>query len=133
MNNRPNQRQNNPLSSLLQNILGGGGGQNQQGPPPGAPFPHGGGPPPGPPPKFSPKQSPASMQATANAGTYAVDPGAIRPCVGKYVYIWLRGGYSFWAWLTFVGRRSVAGYRWTGHRWVYFGIDRRQIVSFVCY
>ncbi len=126
-----NNRQ-NPLASIMQNILG-GGGQQQIGPPPGPPFPSGGGPPPGPPPSFKPNQSPSALQASPGTGAYAVDPGALRPCLRRYVYIWLRGGYSFWAWLTFVGRNSVAGYRWTGRRWVYFGIDRRQIVSFVCY
>lgn len=135
-----NNRQFNPLS-FLGNILNGGG--QQQGPPSGPPFPSGGGPPAGPPPQFTPQQSAATQQFGGpgvgaqqfgpGVGTYAVDPGAIRPCIGRYVYIWLRGGYAFWAWLTFVGRQSVAGYRWTGYRWVYFGIDRRRIVSFACY
>ncbi|WP_257352045.1 hypothetical protein [Pseudalkalibacillus decolorationis] len=130
-------RQFNPLS-FLQNMLGGGQQQGpSSGPPTGPPFPSGGGAPPGPPPQFTPQQSLSTQQYGSQGGqgvgTYAVDPGAIRPCVGTYVYIWVRGGYSFWAWLTFVGRQSVAGYRWTGYRWVYFGIDRRRIISFVCY
>jgi hypothetical protein len=32
----------------------------------------------------------------------------------------------------FVGRNSVAGWRWNGFRWVYFGVDLRRIDSFVC-
>ena len=34
---------------------------------------------------------------------------------------------------TFVGRTSVAGFRWTGRRWVFSGFDLRRIESFTCY
>lgn len=94
----------------------------------GAPFgPQGGqfGPPSGPPPAYTPQQ--------AQVGVYAVDPGAIRRCRFRFTYIWLTTGQSFWAWLVFVGRRSVSGWRWTGYRWVYFGIDLDYIASFQCY
>ena len=64
---------------------------------------------------------------------YAIDPGAITPCLNKYVYLWLENGKSFWAYLTFVGRRSASGYRWNCNRWVYFSIDLKRIDSFVCY
>ena len=30
----------------------------------------------------------------------AIDQGAIRPCLRKFVYIWPRRGRGFWAWLT---------------------------------
>ena len=85
------------------------------------------GPPSGPPPSFIPQQAQA-----ATPGLLAVDPGAIRPCAFRFVYIWLTSGQQFWAWLVFVGPRSVAGWRWTGFRWVYFGVDLRSIRSFVC-
>ena len=62
----------------------------------------------------------------------AIDPVAIRPCKYRYVYIWLTNGTSFWAWLTCVGKRSVAGYKWNGNRWVYFCTDLRRIESFFC-
>jgi hypothetical protein len=65
-------------------------------------------------------------------GTMAVDPDAIRPCLFKYVYIWTRRKSPYWAWLTYVGRRSVAGYRWNGKRWIYFGTDLKRIDSFIC-
>ncbi|EDU36015.1 MULTISPECIES: hypothetical protein [Clostridium] len=65
--------------------------------------------------------------------TYAVDPGALRPCVFKYVYIWLDNGNSFWAWLTYVGRKSASGWRWNSQRWVYFGVDLNCIDYFECY
>lgn len=109
-------------------------GQGQGGPgfpppfPPGQPGQQAGGMPPGPPPSFVP-QMPLGQQI----GTFAVDPGAIRPCRFRFVYIWLDNGRSFWAWLTFVGRRSVAGYQWTGFRWRYFAVDVDRIDFFVCY
>ncbi len=108
-------------------IPGGPGGGPQLGPP----SPGGAGQPPAPPPSFTPSQSQA--QTFAGPGVFAVDPGAIRPCVRRYVFIWLDSGQRFWAWLVFVGRRSAAGWRWTGRRWVYFGIDLDRIESFICF
>ncbi|MBU5483613.1 hypothetical protein KQI86_04675 [Clostridium sp. MSJ-11] len=87
--------------------------------------PGAGRPPSGPPPSFTPSQP--QFQALA------VDPGAIRPCLFRFVFIWPRRGRGFWAWLTFVGPRSVAGFRWTGSRWVFFGMDLRQIDQFTCF
>lgn len=66
-------------------------------------------------------------------GPKAIDPGAIRRCRNRFVYLVLDNGREFWAWLSFVGRRSIAGWRWNGFRWVYFGIDLRRIDSFYCY
>lgn len=113
-------------------------GQHQgppQGPPPGQ---HQGpshgqhqGPPSGPPPTHTPSQHQAQFHA--GPGAMAVDPGSIRPCLFRYVYIWPRRGRGYWAWLTNVGRRSVSGFKWNGRRWVYFGIDLRSIESFICY
>ncbi|MGY0373428.1 hypothetical protein [Clostridium sp. JNZ J1-5] len=102
-------------------------------PPSGAPGGGAGGPsgrpPMGPPPSFTPSKA----QTKAQPGVKAVDPGSIRRCMFRYVYIWLDNGRSFWAWVTYVGRRSLSGYRWMGYRWVYFGIDLRRIDSFICY
>lgn len=94
------------------------------------------GPPSGPPPSHTPTQP--HLGGSGGPGgpgvqPYAVDPGALRPCTYRYVYLWLRNGNSFWAWLTFVGPRSASGFRWNGFNWVYFGIDLRRIVSFQCY
>ena len=118
---------------------GGGPPFGQPGGPPfgqpgGPPFgqPGGGlssGPPSGPPPSFVPSQ----MAAQQGIGILAINPGAIRPCRFRYVYLWLDNGQQFWAWLVFVGSRSIAGWRWLGFRWVYFGIDLDRIESFVCY
>jgi hypothetical protein len=81
------------------------------------------------PPNFTP-QEPKAQQFGAEA---FVDSGAIKPCVFRFVYIWPRRGNGFWAWLTFVGRRSVSGFRWERNRWVYFGMDLRDIRSFQCF
>ncbi len=97
------------------------------GPPPG-PSPGPGqqaGPPTAPPPAYTPTKS-------QQIGVMAVDPGAIRGCLFRYTYVWLTNRQQFWFYPTFVGRRSVAGYRWNGFMWVYFGIDLRRIESFQC-
>jgi hypothetical protein len=84
------------------------------------------GPPMYPPPTVFPKK------IVPEFGAKAVDFGALGPCTFRYVYIWMKNGSSFWAWLTYVGRRSVSGWRWNGAFWVYFGVDIRRIDSFVC-
>ncbi|MFC2947476.1 hypothetical protein [Virgibacillus sediminis] len=137
MNHRPwppsdEERQFN-LPQFVWNQLFGQGGPGL-GPPggfPGGPggFPGGpGGQPAGapstPPPPFTPDQNQFQL--------YAVDPGGIRGCLYRFTYIWLRRD-SFWFYPTFVGRNSIAGYRWQGRRWVYFGIDLDRIESFQCY
>lgn len=99
-----------------------------QGPGPGPGYGPSGGPPSGPPPSVTPQ-----LKAQPGYGVQAVDPGSIRRCRNRFVYLQLRNGREFWAWLTFVGRSSVSGWRWTGYRWVYFGISLRQIESFYCY
>ncbi|RSD27272.1 hypothetical protein EJA10_11865 [Mesobacillus subterraneus] len=85
-----------------------------------------GGPPSSPPPAFVPQE--------AQASAFAVDPGGIRRCLYRYTYVWLNNGSSFWFYPIFVGRTSVAGWRWRRRwGWVYFGIDLRQIRSFQCF
>lgn len=86
--------------------------------------PGGGGAPTTAPPPYTPQE-----QVTA----FAVDPGGIRRCMYRFTYIWLNNGSSFWFYPVFVGRNSVAGWRWSRRRgWVYYGIDLRQIRSFQC-
>lgn len=79
--------------------------------------------PPGRPPERTPEK---------RASLYAVDPGAIRNCLFQYTYVWLINGNSFWMYPTFVGRRSVSGYRWTKFGWTYIGIDLNLIETFLC-
>lgn len=84
----------------------------------------GGGPPSSPPPAYVPQE-----QATA----FAVDPGGIRRCMFRFTYVWLVDGRSFWFYPIFLGRNSIAGWRWSRRRgWVYYGMDLRQIRSFQC-
>lgn len=82
-------------------------------------------PPSSPPPQFTPSQPAATA--------FAIDPGAIVGCLFRNTYVWLRNGNSFWFFPTFVGRTSVAGFRWTGRMWVFTGVDLRSIVSFTCF
>ena len=63
---------------------------------------------------------------------FAVDPDNISGCLYHYTYIWPRNGRPYWFYPTFIGRRSVAGYRWTGLFWVYAGVDVNQIREFQC-
>ena len=110
------------------------GPQGPQGPPSQG---QGQGAPTGPPPNIVPSEAKAT-QLNANVQgpgqvTTFVDPGAIFPCRNRFSYIWLRGGRSFWAYITFVGRTSLSGFRWNGRRWIYFGVELRRIRSFICY
>ncbi|WP_221175148.1 hypothetical protein [Alteribacter keqinensis] len=106
-------------------------GQGQQGGP--------GGPPPGPPPSTPPAQmqagpAAASVQGAGGAQVFAVDPGSLYGCLFRYTYIRLITGQRFWFWPVFIGRTSVAGWRWRPreYRWVYTGFDTRLILSFSC-
>ncbi|WP_409293783.1 hypothetical protein V1498_11550 [Peribacillus sp. SCS-26] len=78
-----------------------------------------------PPPAFTPQQP--------TAQTFAVDPGGIRRCLYRNTYVWLNNGRSFWFYPTFVGRTSIAGFRWRGFGWVYYGTNLRRIRSFQCF
>jgi hypothetical protein len=88
-------------------------------------------PPMGPPPAATPSK--AEAEAKMGPSAHAVEPRTLRPCLYRFVYIWPRRERGFWAWPIFVGRRSVSGFRWNGRRWVYFGMNLRQIDSFICY
>ncbi|MFD1065103.1 hypothetical protein [Oceanobacillus locisalsi] len=77
-----------------------------------------------PPPNFVPQKQ--------QVQTFAVDPGGIRHCMFRFTYIWPNHGRGFWAFPTFLGRNSIAGFRWNGFRWVYFGMDLNSIESFQC-
>lgn len=86
------------------------------------------GPPTTPPPNITPQ-----LTQTPDVELQAVDPGAIKPCVYRFSYIWMKNGKSFWAYLIYVGRTSASGWRYQGNRWVYFGVDLKDIKSFTCY
>ncbi|QDI93108.1 transporter [Salicibibacter halophilus] len=100
--------------------------------------------PPGQPPTGTPTQPTQTGAPTApppgftpprpdGVATFAVDPGAIRGCLFRFTYVWLTNQQQFWFYPIFVGQTSVAGFRWTGFSWSYFGIDTRLIDSFQCF
>ena len=82
-----------------------------------------------------PNLAPAYPGNQSGAQLFAVDPGAIRGCLYRYTYIWLSRRQGFWFFPTFVGRNSVAGFRWRSRqrRWEYFGIDLNRINQFTCF
>lgn len=97
--------------------------------------------PPGPPPGAGGQQQqqflpppPSQFPQDTGPSVFAVDPGGIRRCLFKYTFIRLRNGSRFWFFPVFVGRYSIAGYRWRPRqlRWVYFGVDLNEITSFSC-
>ncbi|SFL65278.1 hypothetical protein SAMN03159341_10876 [Paenibacillus sp. 1_12] len=107
----------------------GGGGGFPPGPPQGG-GPGASGAPQSPPPSFIPQQQ-------SGVSALAVDPGSIRRCVNRYVYIWQRNGDAYWMFLTHVGRNSISGFRWYGIGpagfWLFFGIDLQRIEQFNCF
>lgn len=87
--------------------------------------------PPGPPPAYTPQsQFGSGMQQGPNFNP--THTGSIRICRYRYTYIWQRNGMSYWAYITYVDRNSIAGFRWMRRRWVYFTLNIRQIRNFVC-
>ncbi|MDF2923658.1 MAG: hypothetical protein K0R57_2572 [Paenibacillaceae bacterium] len=146
----------NPMQNILGGLMGFPGGPGGPGFPGGGPFPGPGGPGPfpgpggpggpgpfpgpgipgpggqgapgGPPPSYIPPKPGTGPGFSVQA----INPGAIVGCRFRYVYIWQSNGDAYWAYLTFVGRNSVAGFRWTGFNWVYFGLDTRFIDQFTC-
>ena len=84
------------------------------------------GPPTTPPPSFTPQLTHSHVNALA------IESGSMRPCLFRFTYIWLENGRGFWFYPTFVGRHSIAGYRWRINRWSYYGTDTNRISSFQC-
>ncbi len=78
---------------------------------------------------------PTTTPAYPSTQLFAVDPGAIRGCLYRYTFIWLSRRQGFWFFPVFVGRTSVAGYRWRSRqrRWEYMGIDLNRIDRFSCF
>lgn len=85
----------------------------------------------------APPSGPPSFIPTQSIQAQSVAPGSIRNCLFRYVYIWQSNGEQYWIYLTFVGRDSIAGYRWFGRGpfgfWIYFGLDLRRVNQFFCY
>ena len=80
----------------------------------------------------APRTAPPDYVPNRARAARAVDPGAIRGCLHSFMYVWLTNGQAFWMYPTFVGRRSVSGFRWSRFGWVYTGFDLRLVESFFC-
>ncbi|MDR4316376.1 hypothetical protein CHH55_17435 [Niallia circulans] len=84
------------------------------------------GPPISPPPSFTPQLNQSQLS------TFTVESSSIRPCMYRFTFIWLENGKGFWFYPTFIGRHSIAGYRWRINRWMYYGTDINRIRFFQC-
>ncbi|MCL2415722.1 MAG: hypothetical protein FWD01_02810 [Defluviitaleaceae bacterium] len=80
----------------------------------------------------APRSAPPNYIPQTAPNLRAVDPGAINGCLYNNTFIWLTNGRSFWYYPTFVGRRSVSGFRWTGRGWVFMGFDLNLVEAFFC-
>ncbi len=115
--------------------IGGFPGQGPPGFPPRGGFPGQG--PPGYPrqPQAPSSAPPRNIPAYPSYQTFAVDPGAISGCLYRFTFVWLSRRQGFWFFPVFVGRRSVAGFRWQSRqrRWEYIGLNLDRIDAFSCY
>jgi hypothetical protein len=113
---------------------GQGGGPGGQ--PPFLPPGQGGGPG-GRPPFLPPGQGDVSDGQFGGGGpsVLAVDPGSFYGCLRRLTLVRLTNGRSFWFFPTFIGRQSVAGFRWfpANQRWRYTGFDTQSVRSFQCF
>ncbi|CAM5794004.1 hypothetical protein BBOR36S_03361 [Brevibacillus borstelensis] len=98
-------------------------------PPGSSAFPPGGFPPP--PSVPPPSRIPSAPRSFGQQ--FRVDRGSFRGCLFRFTFVWLRNGRSFWFYPVFVSRTTVAGYRWNGFTWQYFGLALNRIVSFTCF
>jgi hypothetical protein len=80
--------------------------------------------------KDRPSGSPPDVIPRLAPRVRAIDAGAIRGAMFKMIYVWLEDGQSFWFFPTYVGRESVAGFRWGRFGWTYAGFDLRLVKGF---
>lgn len=85
----------------------------------------------GPPPTRVPAK-PAQGRNAQGGTTFSVEPWSIRNCIGKFTYVWMRNGDQFWFFPIQVGRKTVAGFRWSRFGWAYVGISLDRIDMFTC-
>ena len=92
-------------------------------------------PPAGPPPPFIPSKTQAMFQNFwGGPGDFMIvgdfmilAPSVIQTNMFSYVYIWLKSGEEFWAWINFVDENFIAGWMWNGSNWVPFKLEIRLI------
>ncbi|MCL2854399.1 MAG: hypothetical protein FWE21_02120 [Defluviitaleaceae bacterium] len=68
---------------------------------------------------------PPSHTPSRPAAKDFVDAGTMEGNMHRATYLWLTDGQQFWFCPTFLGKHSVAGYRWENGQWMYtgFGLD----------
>jgi hypothetical protein len=84
-------------------------------------------PPKNPPPNYTPKLSDAASPTLTT-----VEFGVVAPCIFKFTYLWLKSGDSFWSYIVYVSKTSIAGWKYKAGQWVYFGLDLKEIKNFIC-
>lgn len=86
-------------------------------------------PPYGPPPPFTPSEIQIIYQqfSTSPNAYMVVSSSVIKTYMFRYVYIWLKDGTGFWAWINYVDNAFIAGWRWNGSNWVPFKLEIRTI------
>lgn len=92
----------------------------------------------GSPPNYIPNKNDSGVKSFNNQGgnqgiNKNVSQNSISFCLFQFTYIWERNGGEYWAFLLNADRVSISGLRWFGRRWVFFGVDLRNISSFICY
>jgi len=80
----------------------------------------------------APRFAPPAYVPQRAPGLRAIDPGAISRCLYSNTYVWLNNRQEFWFFPTFIGRKSIAGYRWMHRHWVFMGFSLNMIDSFFC-
>src|SRR5690606_23913359 len=106
-----------------------GQGQGQGGRPPFLPPGQQGA---GSPPPFAPPGFGDGQFGAGGPSVLAVDPGSFQGCLRRLTLVRLTNGRRFWFFPTFIGRRSVAGFRWFSRtqQWRYTGFDTETVQSF---
>ena len=61
-----------------------------------------------------------------------IAPVVMQSCIFNFMYVWLRNGFEFWMYPTFVGLNSVFGYRYSFLGWIYTELDFSKIRSYFC-
>ena len=77
-----------------------------------------------------PLEPPAVIPQRSNLP--GIEPYTIVNCLYKTTYIWLKNGREFWLYPVYTGRTSMAGFRWSGNGWAYYGFDIYSIEAFTC-
>ena len=78
----------------------------------------------------APRSAPPSYTPAPSSRHRQVDSAALSSCMFTNTYIWLKNGQSFWFFPTFVGRRTVSGFRWAHHRWVFVSFNINDMEAF---